>query len=796
MLLRLAVGVLTLVGPAFSQLGTAYTDPDNGITFWGLTDAVHGVTFGYVFPPLADNSTEFIGEIVAPIATEWAGVSPTGTMLQSLLLVAWANGNSIVRSARYATDYVQPVYAIALCIIFGNALTLLQVHSPSPSSQTFLQLKSTLHTGNGFIAAKTASVAWPTTTGGTNSIPISSFGAPAWTFSSVPVDDPSDPNSTFQEHTDFGFYGLDFSSAHVDHDTYINWANGGTGGPATPTTTTTSTTPTSTPTVTVSVTSTTITRILMAIQATPYDYIVVGAGPGGLVTADRLSEAGKKVLLLERGGPATWETGGTYGPTWAAGHNKPCSRIATRSGGAKCSQDAFLVAELQSMERWPASWGNHSPYTNKVLARLPSTDAPSTDGKRYLEQSANVAAQLLNYQGYRQLTINDHPDDKEHAYGYSSFDFIGGKRGGPVATYYKSAKARPNFTYRQYAYVQNLVRNGSQISGVQTNDTSLGPDGIIPLNPNGRIVLSAGTFGTSRILFRSGIGPTDMITLAKNDATAGPRLPLQSQWINLPVGYNVSDNPSINVSHGYSMYSYICVNLNVFHKQLVFTHPSIDAYDNWAQVWSNPRPADVAQYLKDFSGVLASSSPRLNFWRALSGTDGKTRWVQGTVRPGAASVTTVYPYNISQIFTITLYLSTGITSRGRVGIDAAMTARPLVNPWFTDPVDKAVLVQAINDLILNVNNIPGLTLITPDNTTTVTDYVNDYDPGSLCSNHWVGSASIGSVVDENAKVFNTDNLFVVDASVVPQLPMGNPHGMIMSMAEQAVTRILALAGGP
>lgn len=47
-----------------------------------------------------------------------------------------------------------------------------------------------------------------------------------------------------------------------------------------------------------------------------WDYIVVGAGPGGIIAADRLSEAGKKVLLLERGGPSTAQTGGTYTPSW------------------------------------------------------------------------------------------------------------------------------------------------------------------------------------------------------------------------------------------------------------------------------------------------------------------------------------------------------------------------------------------------------------------------------------------------------------------------------------------------
>jgi hypothetical protein len=47
---------------------------------------------------------------------------------------------------------------------------------------------------------------------------------------------------------------------------------------------------------------------------------------------------------------------------------------------------------------------------------------------------------------------------------------------------------------------------------------------------------------------------------------------------------------------------------------------------------------------------------RMNFWEALGGSDGKTRYLQGTVRPGAASVNTTNAYNASQIFTITSYL--------------------------------------------------------------------------------------------------------------------------------------------
>jgi len=313
-----------------------------------------------------------------------------------------------------------------------------------------------------------------------------------------------------------------------------------------------------------------------------------------------------------------------------------------------------------------------------------------------------------------------------------------------------------------------------------TNDTTVGPNGFIPLNPNGRVVLSAGTFGTSRLLFASGIGPSDMITTLQASPTFGTHMPPQAQWINLPVGYNVLDNPSIN---------------------LVFTHPTVDSYDNWAPIWDSPRPADAAMYVANNTGVFAGASPRMNFWQAIGGPDGKTRYVQGTVRPGAASVTTVYPYNASQIFTITVYLSSGITSRGRIGVDVTGKGLTITNPWFQDPNDKTTIISAINSILSTQSQVKGLNLITPDNTTTITDYVNSYDPASMCSNHWVGAARVGTnssngVVDVNTKVFGTDNLFVVDASIMPSLPYGNPHGTLMVVAEMAAQKILALAGGP
>lgn len=67
-----------------------------------------------------------------------------------------------------------------------------------------------------------------------------------------------------------------------------------------------------------------------------YDVIVVGSGPAGLIIADRMSEAGKKTLLLEQGGPSYYITGGRERPGWLEGSE--LSRVDVPGLYKVCSQ--------------------------------------------------------------------------------------------------------------------------------------------------------------------------------------------------------------------------------------------------------------------------------------------------------------------------------------------------------------------------------------------------------------------------------------------------------------------------
>ena len=161
--------------------------------------------------------------------------------------------------------------------------------------------------------------------------------------------------------------------------------------------------------------------------------------------------------------------------------------------------------------------------------------------------------------------------------------------------------------------------------------------------------------------------------------------------------------------------------------------------------------------------------------------------------------------------TASQYLGTGAVSRGRTTIDANMNMIISTTPYLRDDNDIAAVVSGVQNLMDVIKKIPNAKLLQPAPGVTASDYVKNYVGGTSTSarsaNHWCGSVKMGTddgrgivsgkngtaVVDLNTKVYGTDNLFVVDASIFPGITTGNPSSTIVSVAEKASEKILALA---
>lgn len=142
----------------------------------------------------------------------------------------------------------------------------------------------------------------------------------------------------------FGQWGAPFANATAA--SYSQYA----ALPPKPTTTATTcagggATPTGNATTTTSIPTATPTAVCKTIPANKtYDYVVVGGGAGGIPMADKLSEAGHSVLLIEKGPVSTGQWGGALGPEWLSGSNLTrfdvpglCNQIWVDSTGIACT---------------------------------------------------------------------------------------------------------------------------------------------------------------------------------------------------------------------------------------------------------------------------------------------------------------------------------------------------------------------------------------------------------------------------------------------------------------------------
>jgi cellobiose dehydrogenase (acceptor) len=156
---------------------------------------------------------------------------------------------------------------------------------------------------------------------------------------------------------------------------------------------------------------------------------------------------------------------------------------------------------------FPAGWKSADMVaaTNRVFTKIPGTDHPSQDGKLYLQEGFNVLSSGLANAGWTSVVPNNAPGSKNRTYGHTEYMYIGGERGGPLATYLVSSAARSNFVLWTNTTVKRLIRTGGHVTGLEVEPFGDGGyKGIVNVTTNtGRVVLSSGTFGSAKILFRS-----------------------------------------------------------------------------------------------------------------------------------------------------------------------------------------------------------------------------------------------------------------------------------------------------
>ncbi|KAL1839743.1 hypothetical protein VTJ49DRAFT_1209 [Mycothermus thermophilus] len=768
---------------AQNNVPDTFTDAETGIVFnsWGLSPedprTQGGFRFGVALPEdaLTNDATEFIGylECSSKDSQGWCGVSLGGPMPNSLLVTAWPHEDNVYTSLRFATGYAMPdVYT-------GDA-EITQISSTVNSTHFSLifRCKNCLRWEQNGVPG-----------GGSTSSGFLLFG---WVQAFPSPGNPTCPDEiTLDQHNNgMGIWGavLDENAANPS---YSEWAalathnpeavcDGSGGGDV---------------------------EGVPVPEDAEFDYIIVGGGAGGLPMADRLSEAGKKVLLIEKGFASTGEHGGTLGPEWLEGTGLTrfdvpglCNQIWVDSNGIACEDmdqmagcvlgggtavNAGLWFKPYSLDwdyLFPSGWKARDVQQaiSRVFSRIPGTDTPSQDGKRYYHEGFEVLASGLSSGGWSRVTANQAPDSKNRTFGPAPFMFSGGERGGPLATYLRSAKSRSNFSLWLNTSVRRVIREGGHITGVEVEAfRSGGYQGVVKVTPaSGRVVLSAGTFGTAKILLRSGIGPQDQLEVVAASEKDGPTFISQDSWIDLPVGYNLDDH---------------------LNTDTVILHPNVSFYDFY-EAWTSPIASDKDAYLSRRSGILAQAAPNIGpmFWEEIRGKDGIVRQLQWTARVEGSLGTPN-----GQAMTMSQYLGRGATSRGRMTITPSLTTIVSDVPYLKDPNDREAVIQGIINLQEALSTVPGLEWAHPSPDVSPREYVESMvvSPGNRRSNHWMGTAKLGwddgrvggsAVVDTNTRVYGTDNLFVVDASIFPGVPTTNPSSYIVTAAEHAAQRILAL----